>query len=304
MTFSSAVTGVLGGITIVVGGALTFIADFSLPPSAPASTPRADEADAKTAYRLSGPSRETSVTSEDLSAEQTLQRKLEFLERGRSFLRSIPGYTAQFSKQEVVGGELLEEQIIFLKCRHQPFSVYLLWETGDAGREVLYVEGANLGRLLVHDGGWKSRLPALSLTPDCAWALHDSRYPVTSAGLLGLIEIMVRTHRDDLSHSNFAACELHTDSDVAGRPCLEFVTRYKNSEVSPKYRKSITRIDEEWNVPLESQHFEWPRDRADRTPDELDPATLIEWYRFTDIDFGYRPEELDFDRANPAYRFR
>jgi hypothetical protein len=238
------------------------------------------------------------------TAEETLRHKLDLLGRGRAFLETLPGYTARFTRQEVVGGELLDEQSIFLKCRHQPFSVYLLWETGDVGQEVLYIDGANHGKLLAHDGGWKARLPALSLAPQGMLAMHDSRYPVTSAGLLGLIEIMTRTHDHDLADNTVATCELNPGCEFDGRECVEFTTHYKNSAVSPVYRKSVTLIDREWNIPLDTRHYEWPSDPKTLTDPGLDEATLIEAYRFSELDLGFQPQDLDFDRTNPEYRFR
>jgi hypothetical protein len=300
---NTSVTGIIGSITIGIASALTFRAD---PLAVDSNARRVGEYSFKVDEVVVSPISSGDSRSEHLgrTAEQTLRLKVELLELGRTFLQTIPGYTAQLRKQEVVHGKLLDEQTIFLKCRHQPFSVYLLWLTGDAGQEVLYVEGANNGKLLAHDGGWKSRLPAFSLSPECALALHDSRYPVTAAGLLGLMEIMEEIHRHDLDNSTFASCHLNTECDFNGRACFEFTTRYKNHAVSPRYRKSITRIDREWNVPLDTQHFEWPKDRCAVSESEVDELTLVESYQFTEVDFDYEPHELDFDRSNPEYRFR
>ena len=43
----------------------------------------------------------------------------------------------------------------FVKVRHEPFSIYLKWLSGEVGREVLYVDGANDGEMFVRSGGWK-----------------------------------------------------------------------------------------------------------------------------------------------------
>lgn len=239
-----------------------------------------------------------------MSAEQMLRLKVELLERGRDDLLQRPGYIARFTKQEVVHGELLDEQTMLMKCRHEPFSVYLAWETGDVGREVLYVEGEHNDKLLAHDGGWKSRLPAIWLKPDSSLALRDARYPVTDAGLAGLMNIMLATHRQDLEEANFASCTLQTRNGPNGRRCQEFTTRYKSAAASPMYRKSITCLDEEWNVPLETHHFEWPRDGVTGTEAAVDAATLIESYRFEDVEFRDRWQADDFDRANAHYYFQ
>jgi hypothetical protein len=208
------------------------------------------------------------------------------------------------AKQELVDGELLPEQVIELKCRQHPFSVYLRWESFDPGREVLYIEGANRNRLLGHDGGWKARLPALSLSPHSSLAMRDSRYPVTRAGFGGLIELMLDVHQNDLEQGNLAACEERPNVPFEGRECREFSTTYRSPAASPVYRKSVTLIDREWNVPLSSRHYEWPRAGTSESGPDLDAATLIEAYEFTDVDFEHPLTDADFDRRNDGYAFR
>jgi len=231
-------------------------------------------------------------------SEAALRRKIEMLEQGRKFLESIPDYTAQFSKQELVGGELTEEQAIFLKCRHQPFSLYLKWLSGDVGREVLYVDGRHDGDMIVHAGGWKARLPALSISPNSPLALGESRYPVTNAGLLPLIKTILAAHAHDATKDSIKHCEQLPDEEFDNRPCAVFVVEYKNAQLSPVYRKSVVLIDKEWNVPLYTRNFGWPDGAASQTESELDDATLIEFYTYTDVQFRQQLAEVDFDRTN------
>ncbi len=238
------------------------------------------------------------------SAEAALRDKVLRLTRGQDFLRGVTDYCGKLQKQEVVKGELLDEQTIVIKCRHNPFSVYLVWLTGDAGREVLYLEGQNNGKMIAHDGGWKARIPALTISTEGMLAMRDARYPVTTAGLLGLIEIMLGIHQEDLNWSKFSTCEIESNHSFDGRPCDQYTTRYKSAQDSPVYRKSITLIDLEWNVPLHSRHFEWPKAGTVLNEKELDEATLIESYSFTEIRFRCNLTDRDFDRANPEYRFR
>ncbi|HUQ72770.1 MAG TPA: DUF1571 domain-containing protein [Planctomycetaceae bacterium] len=239
-----------------------------------------------------------------LTAECVLRKKVDLLHKGLAFLGTKGSYSAQMSKQELVAGELLPEQTMTLKCRQRPFSVYLLWHTGDPGREVLYIEGENQGRLVGHDGGWKARLPALSLSPDSSLAMRDARYPVTKAGLGGLSEIMIGVHRADLQSENYATCDYQPHVTFDGRDCHAFITVYKTRQSSPAYRKSVTLIDREWSVPLSSQHYEWPQRDFQGSADELDAATLIESYQFTEIDFDRHLTDADFNRQNDDYAFR
>jgi hypothetical protein len=254
------------------------------------------------------PELDESATNEDglprSRAELNLRKKIKLLERGQAFLEGIPAYTATLQKQEVVDGELLDEQTMQLKCRHQPFSVYLLWVTGDTGREVLYVEGQNEGRLIAHDGGWKARLPAFSLHPESRLAMLDARYPVTDAGMLNLARTMLEVHYQDLAGTGLASCEVDDQQSFDGRRCYVFTTQYKPGVGPHDYRKSITFIDYEWNVPVHSLHFKWLPAGRDIAESELDAATLVESYSFSDIKIPYPLTDSDFDRSNSEYHFR
>ncbi len=243
-------------------------------------------------------------SAESSETRQNLARKVEMLQKGDSFLRGVAGYTAVLRKQEMVGNELLPEQEIEFKCRHQPFSVYLHWVTGDKGREVIYIEGQNNGKMIAHDGGWKARLPAFLLDPECRLAMRDTRCPVSTAGVLYLTQTMLGIHQDDLAKSNVATCQIATDQSFDGRACTVFTTTYKSPAGSPDYRKSITYIDDEWNIPVYSQHFEWPAADTDAKDADLDDATLIESYSFSEIQMNAPLTDTDFDRSNPEYRFR
>ncbi|HET6425523.1 MAG TPA: DUF1571 domain-containing protein [Planctomycetaceae bacterium] len=240
----------------------------------------------------------------DPASEKTLQKKLDLLRKGSAFLNERGSYSARMSKQEVVGGELLPEHVIWMKCRQQPFSVYLSWETGDPGREVLYIEGANNGRLIGHDGGWKARLPAFSLSPESSLAMRDARYPVTRAGVGGVIDLMIEAHETDLQTHRYERCEYDPHVSFDGRDCHSFTTTYKSAAASPIYRKSVTLIDREWNIPLSSHHYEWPKSEAARSGGDVDATTLIEAYEFTEIDFNVEFNDEDFDRQNDEYAFR
>lgn len=240
-------------------------------------------------------------TSEALA---NLRHKVSLLEEGEKFLAGVETYCAKLSKREVVGGELLDEQTIQLKCRQKPFSVYLHWLSGDVGREVLYIEGRNNGKMIAHDGGWKARLPAVTVDPNGWLAMRDARYPVTAASLGSVTTIMLETHREDLAQRRVASCTAEDNLSFDGRRCIAFTTEYSSRESSPVYRKSITYIDREWNLPVHTRHFEWPAAGKEIDAKNVDDSTLIESYSFSDVKLPYTLNDSDFDRDNSEYRFR
>ena len=293
-------------VAIALGAVLFLQLESSPRPAGADSTRRAATKSAPVVVAIR--TTETLPNDENLTpeqlAERVLLRKVELLDKGIALLTQTPDYTAQFSKLEVVGGELLEEQTIQVKLTHQPFSVYMKWLDYDTGREVIYGEGINDGNMLVHAGGWKARLPAISMEPDSSLAMRESRYPITQIGLLNLAKKIVEAHRDDLAHKSFARCEQTEDQSIHGRDCLCFVTEYTSAALSKEYRKSIVLIDKEWSVPLFIKNFGWPTDNVTAVGEELDTATLIEQYTYSEVKLRANLTAFDFDRANEDYGFK
>ena len=247
---------------------------------------------------------EDATLSPEQISERNLVKKVEMLKKGIAFLESTPDYTAQFTKRELVNGSLLEEQTMAMKLRHKPFSIYLKWMDFEVGREVIYVDGVNEGQMLVHAGGWKSRLPAILMAPDCTLAMQEARYPVTRAGLLALATTIVGYNASDLEAKNYASCVQMDDQAVGDRMCACFVLEYRDKESSKDYRKSVTLIDKEWCVPLYIKNFGWPNEEFNQVDADLDEATLIEHYTYSDVKFRTSLSALDFDNTNEDYNFK
>jgi hypothetical protein len=231
---------------------------------------------------------------------------LALLEQGRKRLAECADYTCTFYKQERISGELSDGQSIDLKLRHRPFSVYMKWESGDKGREALFVEGADDNRMTVHPGGWKARLiPALKIDPEGSMAMSEARHPVTMLGLIKLCdEITVRRKRD-LANRHPVRCRLLDNEVVNDRPCFCFVSTYLDPKCSEEYRKSIQYVDKEWLLPICVKNYAWPEAKQKFADDSaLDEATLIEHYAYTELQFNQQLAGKDFDRTNEAYGFR
>ena len=246
---------------------------------------------------------QTELAPEQLHESQ-LAEKIRLIERGLEFLAATPDYTAQFVKQELVNGDLLDEQEMEMKVRHAPFSVYMKWVAGDIGQEVLYVDGQNDGRMKAHGGGWKARIPAVSLEPTSRIAMSASRYPITKVGLYELAKMMVDVHRHDMKHKTISRCEKLADQTFDGRTCHTFLIEYKDQNGSPQYRKSISMIDKEWSIPVYTRNFGWLNGDIPSDPEKHDEATLIEFYSYSSVKFRLNLIAADFDHANEDYGFK
>ena len=168
-----------------------------------------------------------STTDMMAQGKAALMLNLLLLEKGYKEFSKFSDYTATFFKRERVDGALGDGQIVNMKVRHEPFSVYMKWTLGDRGREVLYVAGKNNGKLLVKKGGFAGRLlGALKLDPDGSIAMKESRHPVTKAGLLNLVgELLLHRRKEVLLEDGFH-CVMLDNQEVNQRSCYGFVLQF------------------------------------------------------------------------------
>lgn len=227
------------------------------------------------------------------------------LEEGIKRFSRVPGYTATFYRRERVGGALGDEQVMQMKLRHEPFSLYLKWLVGDKGRELLYVDGENDGKMLVKVGGVKGRLlPPIKLDLDGAIARRESRHSITDLGLLRLAELVLERRRRELQQERGTRCRMFDEQTANDRLCYGFLIEYADPAVSPVYRKSVVFVDQEWLVPIYIKNFTWPEGGTPADPQQLDEATMIEHYSYSNIRLDVQLADGDFDRNNEKYQFR
>lgn len=279
----------------------------------PVSVPDSDTAQMQEADAL-GPADSASDSSSGSSAGGptsgekpltgvwALRMTSELLQRGCKLFEHVPDYTASMYKQERIGGVLSDGQDIELKVKHAPFSVYMKWLTGDRGRQLIYVEGKNDGKLLVQPGGIKGRLTGvMHLDPEGDLAMSECRYPVTKVGLLALARIILDYQTADLKRGSGCKCQLEDGHVFDDRPCYLFVCEYETPDANPLYRKSVMYIDKELSMPVCVKNFTWARDA---NPETLDEETLIEFYSYTNVEIEADLEQTTFAEDNPDYRLR
>jgi hypothetical protein len=72
----------------------------------------------------------------------TIRDCIALVEESRSALRNVADYTALFTKTERINGRL-RKQVMEMKLREDPFSIYLLYESKkERGRQAVYVDGS------------------------------------------------------------------------------------------------------------------------------------------------------------------
>ncbi|MFK7818357.1 MAG: DUF1571 domain-containing protein, partial [Planctomycetaceae bacterium] len=236
---------------------------------------------------------------EDKSGRQPVSRgrvalltNMLMLEKARSQVAGFSGYSVNFHKHERIDGEMQDPQVVSMDVRHKPFSVYMKWRKGgDRGRQLLFVPERNEGLAIVRLGGLKGRLlPPLRIEPDGSRAMAESRYPITQAGILPLIDAVIAYRKEDIESRTGVECLMFDDEEIEGRKVYSFKVTYPSSEVSSKYRIAYSYLDQETLVPIRLPNFAWACDTDDLTPEELDEQTLIEDYAFSGLEVTAQPQ--------------
>ena len=221
----------------------------------------------------------------------------------------LKDYTAVLVKRERIGDDVGEHEFMFAKVRNRkvqdnkivvPFSVYLafLKPTSVKGREVLYVENQNQGKLYAHEGGMKKILGTHLLETNSFLAMAGQRYPITDIGIENLVEKLIERGEKDKRHG-FCTVELVPGAKVGGRNCS--IIQVTHAIQQPHYDFHLAQIfmDDEWKIPVRYAAYTWPKHGAKIDVDK----DVIEEYTYQNLNFNVGLTDADFDVKYKDYKF-
>lgn len=228
----------------------------------------------------------------------SLDEAIEFARGSRAALRDVKDYTAVFTKTECVNDRLIT-QVMDMKFRHQPFSVYLCrrWK-GKPGREVLFVDGANGGRLLVREAGLKSLTGTMSFYPDDPKVLQESRHPITEIGLARLLEsaLLIWEHEERAIPASNREVMFLPSVMLEATECAVVQITHLNRHPGINTHLSRVYFGKDTKFAVLAENYGWPAHAGDDPP-------LLERYSYSEIRTNPGLADGEFDRSNPAYRF-
>jgi hypothetical protein len=201
----------------------------------------------------------------------------------------VSAYTARFIRQELVGDRLRPREEALLKFQ-RPLRFYLRWVAGPpAGREMLYPGDAD-GRVLVREPGLLTRHFSAVLEPDGAHVLRESRHPATNIGIGRLVTMILDNTRRALRDGQLDIVERGLSAD-GGRPERRLELVFPRLPEARYYaHRAVIGIDVDTQLPVAATMFDGQ-------------GRMIEDYAYRDLRLNPPLTALDFDAANPEYRF-
>lgn len=249
----------------------------------------------------------STAPAKPLDREHPLDPALRIARSSLQHIRSsIDDYTAILIKRELVGGTLGNYEYMGIKVRNRkivnsklqvPFSVYMtfLKPAEVKGREVIYIENQNNGKLVAHEGGMKGRfLPTVDLDPHGMMAMRGQRYPISELGLENLVAKLIEKGERDRQRGE---CNVNflQGAKVGSRECTVLSVEHPVERPYFDFHRAEIFIDNELQIPVRYCAYSWPE------PGGQPP--VLEEYTYQNVKLNVGLTDNDFDRNNPRYRF-
>lgn len=222
----------------------------------------------------------------------------------------VVDYTCVMVKREQFGGKLGDREYMFAKVRNRkldgdrivtPYSIYLyfLKPADFKGRECLFVENENKGKMIAHEAPNSllfKTVGSVWLDPNGPIAMKGQRYPITDAGLEALVEKLLERGGRDRARGPCLVTNTEDGPAINGRKCR--LIEVKHPDRNAKYDFHVAQIflDKEHDLPVRYAAFDWPG------PGE-ETGEIIEEYTYVDLKLNVGLTDLDFDPKNPEYLF-
>jgi hypothetical protein len=183
-----------------------------------------------------------------------------------------------------------------MKARTKPRSIYFRFEAPYKGREAIFVEGRNGGKILAHDVGFTKFLAGtLELETDSSRAMEDNRHPITEAGIGPLIDTVARRWTAELS-SDESVIVFDANMTIGSRHCQLVEAIHTRRQADFQFYKVRLFIDSELNLPIRFEGYDWPTEQGA-------PGDLAEEYSYIDLKLNVGLGNADFDACNRRYAF-
>ncbi len=217
---------------------------------------------------------------------------------------NVDDFTATIFKRERVDGKLVEEEMFCkVRCRKVkdgevvvPLSAYLKFTApkARAGREVIWVEGRDDGKLIAHEPGLLN-LVRFHLHPENKLAMIGNRYPITRIGIENLVAALIFKAERDRAHDE---CEVKIvdGAKVNGRVCKMIQIVHPHPREHFDFHIARVFVDDELNIPIHYAAHSWPAVPGGK-------PVLEEEYTYTNVKLNVGLTDEDFNPDNPAYNY-
>lgn len=217
-----------------------------------------------------------------------MKEPLQLIACAKKASAKVDDCTCTLVKRETLSGTLSAKQVIDLKVRKSPFSVFMRWREPKSleGQEVAYVAGENDGKMRVKASGWRGLIGFVSLSINDRRARESSNHPITETGIGSLIDQFGKGWKME---QKLGKTKVQiSNKEFAGRKCTRVELIHSTSAGGKllSYR-NVVYFDKQNHLPIGVENYDWPD-----TPGGA--GDLVEM-------FEYRNLRLNVDLADSVF---
>lgn len=250
-------------------------------------------------------SRVSSYRPEVASPQQPLTAVIEYARREQQYMnRMVRDFSCRLVKRERINGVLQEMHFIDMEVREaqaqggqlvQPLSIYLhfLAPKNVVDRRLIFVEGANQGKILVRNGGKHFDYVIADVDPNSDAAREETLVPITGIGfnrlLAHMIDVLEKHRQVDPVGDNTTAQRIR-GAKINGRECTVIRITHPRPMQGLEFHQANVFVDKELHAPVRVDYSDWPKI-------EGRPAPLIAEYTYTNLKLNVNLPDSTFSTS-------
>lgn len=169
---------------------------------------------------------------------------------------SVKDYTATFYKQERINGKLSQTEKIAIVFKEEPFSVMMSWEeNAGAIDKLLYVEGQNENKMLVHPTGLLSWIKSVKRDPRSREVQKASRSSCDQFGFYRSMQNLLKIYKQAEKCGDLLIA-YQGRTRVDGRECVA-MERILPAKADYPYARLVLEFDVEYLLPTAISCYDW-----------------------------------------------
>ncbi|MSQ97296.1 MAG: DUF1571 domain-containing protein [Gemmataceae bacterium] len=221
----------------------------------------------------------------------SLDQPIEYLLEAKRNYTVVKDYSCIMVSQERVGGKLGETNMMQMKVKAAPFSVWMKWIAPDKSKnqEVAFVAGKNNNKMKV-----KSNLLVikavgfLSIAPDDPRVLERSRHTILEAGIGNSIEQNLRHWQ--LARQAGKSKATISEAEFNKRACIR-VEIVSTERVKDSYCcRTVLFFEKISKLPIHLENYDWPRQGGPSG------GELLESFGYMNLQFNTGLKDSEFEK--------
>jgi hypothetical protein len=244
----------------------------------------------------SGPTLEGQTPTQPVQPAAAVQGPLDqpvaWMQEAKRNYSAVKDYTCTLVSQERVNGKLQNQNIMALKFRQQPFSVYMRWlQPGDiSGQEVAFVAGKNNNKMRVNPKGGplKNLAGWQNIDTNDRRVMEHSRHNILETGIGNLIDQMLKHWEND---RKAIKTEVKTaEYKYQNRLCIRIETIRPDPQGGAYCYRCVLYRDKESKLPIRMEAYDWPRQGG------AAEGELLETFSYVNLQFNVGLTDNDFNK--------